>query len=320
MQQESFSKEIKLIKQNLPIHKNSKLMSFFPFLDRNGLLRVSGRLENSDLNFDAKHPIILPEHHPVVVMIVRAMHFKLLHIGPTQMITTLRQNFAIIRAKTLINRIIHECFICRRYRSKVQQQLMGQLPRCRVHFVRAFLQTGIDLAGPFSIKAHNGRGSKRLKAYLVVFVCMATRASHLEIATDLSTDTFIAALIRFQSSRGVCSDIFSDNGTNLTGANRTLSELNQIFRDEVSKEKISSWSNTEGIRWHFIPPAVPTFGGLWEAVVKATKFHLRRVLGNQILTYEELLTLVKQIESILNSRPISELNTDTVDPLTPGHF
>lgn len=106
---------------------------------------------------------------------------------------------------------------------------------------------------------------------------MATRASHLEIVTDLSKDTFIAALIMFQPSRVVCSDIFSDKGTNPTGANRAITELYQFVRDEVSKETISSWNDTEGIRWHFILPAAATFGGLCEAVVKLTKFHLRRV-------------------------------------------
>ena len=79
---------------------------------------------------------------------------------------------------------------------------------------------------------------------------------------------------------------------------------------------------SQGTEWRFIPPSAPHFGGLWEAGVKATKFHLRRVMGEQLLTYEELSTLLCQVEACLNSRPLYPLSSDPSDyqALTPGHL
>lgn len=67
-------------------------------------------------------------------------------------------------------------------------------------------------------------------------------------------------------------------------------------------------------------PAAPP--GIYEAAVKSTKFHLRRVLGAKIYTYEQFMTLLVQIEAILNSRPLYALNDDPKDELaiTPSHF
>ncbi|GFU57534.1 integrase catalytic domain-containing protein [Trichonephila clavipes] len=87
-------------------------------------------------------------------------------------------------------------------------------------------------------------------------------------------------------------------------------------------DKLSGFLSSEGIEWKFIPPRVPSFGGLWEAAVKSVKYHLKRVVGKSNLTYEEFLTVCIQIEKILNSRPICPLtsNIDDLNVLTPAHF
>lgn len=144
---------------------------------------------------------------------------------------------------------------------------------------------------------------------------MGSKAVHLELATDLSTDCFIAVLRRFQARRGICKAIYSDNGSNFVGAARELNEISKIMMSLAIQQD----SAERGTRWHFIPPASPHFGGIWEAAVKSMKYHLKRVLGDTILTYEELLTLLTQIEGMMNSRPLCQSNND-LDALTPGHF
>jgi len=199
---------------------------------------------------------------------------------------------------------------------------MSALPSTRVTPSRAFLNTGLDYAGPFSFKQRSGRGQSVLKCYVALFVCFSTRAIHLELVSDLSTKAFLAALKRFIARRGKPQEISSDCGTNFVGANRELKDLHRqvlsIWKEDIYLNTIAS----EGIKWKFNPPAAPHFGGLWEAGVKSTKYHLRRVMGNSILTYEEFSTLLTQIEACLNSRPLSPLSSDPTDlnVLTPGHF
>ncbi|GFU21860.1 integrase catalytic domain-containing protein [Trichonephila clavipes] len=126
----------------------------------------------------------------------------------------------------------------------------------------------------------------------------------------------------FISRRGRPSDIFSDNGTNFVGANNEFRKiLKGLFKRE-SSEKFEDFLASESIQWHFNPPAAPHFGGLWEAGVKSLKSHLKRVVGNNILTHEEFFTLVTQVEAVLNSRPLCSLSEDPNDDLalTPAHF
>ncbi|CAK1598015.1 unnamed protein product [Parnassius mnemosyne] len=194
---------------------------------------------------------------------------------------------------------------------------MGSLPAVRCNPARPFLHSGVDYAGPISIRTTKGRGHRSYKGYICLFVCMVTRALHLEAVSDMSTQAFLAAFRRFVSRRGHCAKLWSDNGTTFVGASRELEQLTAI------QSSIAEHLETNGTEWHFIPPHSPNFGGLWEAGVKSTKFHLKRVIGEATLTFEELTTLLSQIEACLNSRPMSTINVDDPGeplPLTPGHF
>ncbi|XP_053989897.1 uncharacterized protein LOC128882338, partial [Hylaeus volcanicus] len=201
-------------------------------------------------------------------------------------------------------------------------QLMGDLPKERVNASdKPFVKTAIDFAGPIKVKTNKLRAAKIVKGYICIFVCMVTRAIHLEPVGDLTAVAFIAALRRFAARRGTITDIFSDNATNFVGANSILSELSEDERDQFDAT-LKEESNKMLIQWHFSPPASPHFNGLAEAAVKSSKFHLKRVIGDSALTFEELATLLCQIEYVLNSRPICELSDDPneIGALTPAHF
>jgi hypothetical protein len=152
---------------------------------------------------------------------------------------------------------------------------------------------------------------------------MVTKAVHLEVVTDLTTDGFLAALTRFVSRRGLCADIYSDCGTNFVGADATLRRLTDPhIKSPSAQDSIQRFSVRRGIKFHFNPPAAPHQGGLWEAAVKGAKYHLKRVIGDTVLTLPEFMTLSVQVEAMLNSRPLTPLSSDPADlsALTPGHF
>ncbi|CAG7826307.1 unnamed protein product, partial [Allacma fusca] len=135
----------------------------------------------------------------------------------------IRQRFWIIRGQLPVKRFVQRCVICFRQRAASLTQKMGDLPPQRVNQARAFLKSGVDYAGPIQIRRSLGpRNTQLVKSYICIFVCLTTHAIHLEPVSDLTTDAFVAALKRFVSRRGLCSDMFSDCGSNFVGADKEL--------------------------------------------------------------------------------------------------
>ncbi|GFW45781.1 integrase catalytic domain-containing protein [Trichonephila clavipes] len=194
--------------------------------DEHGLVRVGGRLQNSQLQFNSKHPIILPSQHSISELLIKEQHIAHLHAGPTLLAHVLRQSHWIVGSRKLINKCIRKCLKCNKFKtSTTTPQLMGNLPKHRATLERPFFSCGIDYAGPVLIKCNKGRGTKSTKGYIALFVCLATKAVHIEAVGDLTTDSFIAALRRFSARRGAPRHIYSDNGTNFVGARRKLDEI-----------------------------------------------------------------------------------------------
>jgi hypothetical protein len=140
--------------------------------------------------------------------------------------------------------------------------------------------------------------------------------------SDLTTDAFIACLRRFVARRGKPTLIWSDHGTNFVGAANELRGLVDFLESQKAQNEISAFCSAQKIQWQFIPEHAPHFGGLWEAAVKSFKSHLRKVVGSVKLTFEEMVTVLTQIEGCLNSRPLVSLplDDDGIEALTPGHF
>lgn len=318
-QQQSFPNEYENLTNKKPIAQKSRLLSLNPFF-RDGIIRVGGRLKNSKISYDRQHQVILPANSHLTKLIILDAHFKTMHGGVQLTMANTRLKYWIMSGKNIIRWTIHKCVTCFRYTATSSQQLMGDLPEPRVTMARPFKNSGVDFAGPLTIKFSVGRGSRTTKAYVALFICFSTKAIHLDAVSDLSTSAFLAAFRRFCGRRGICTNIYSDCGTNFVGASKKLQNGGNEWAKHLNGEMRDTLS-TAGTQWHFIPPGSPHFGGLWEAGVKSMKHHFKRI-SNHNLTFEELSTILCQIESCLNSRPLYPMSNDPDDimALTPGHF
>ncbi|XP_014294754.1 uncharacterized protein [Halyomorpha halys] len=185
---------------------------------------------------------------------------------------------------------------------------MAPLPRARFKKTRPFAQTGVDYTGPFLIKESKRRNASLGKAYLCLFICMSSKALHLELVSALTTKAFLTCLDCFISRCGAPSTISSDHGTNFVGASRFLKE---IYRFQVKNQTaVTNNLALNGVEWKFIPPRAHHFRGLWEAGIKSVKRLLSSSVGSQPFTFEELATALVKIEALLNSRPLCPLTED----------
>lgn len=241
-------------------------------------------------------------------LIVEKIHLENLHPGTQTLLFLVAHPFWILSVRRVIQRCVGCCYWCFRA-NPAKPPLRGDLPVFRVNQAKAFSHVGVDFAGPFSVTATRYRGAWSFKAYVCLFVCTSVKVLHLELVSSLSAEAFLAAFRRFVARLGRCSDVYSDCGTNFVGADNLLQQYSRTAAGSL------------GIWWHFNPPDSPHFGGLWEAGVKSVKTHLARV-GGQIFTYEKLLSILTQIEAVLNSRPLCPTSADPHDleARTPGHF
>ncbi|XP_055615123.1 uncharacterized protein LOC129761429 [Toxorhynchites rutilus septentrionalis] len=320
VQEEAFQPELCALKEG----STHRLRNLNPFVDPiDGTLRVGDRVKKAFIPYDSRHQMLLPAKHPVTELLIRHEHQNNLHAGQRTLLAIVRQRFWPLQVKNTIRKVIRQCIICFRANPLKTTQLMGDLPSYRVQPSPAFFHTGVDYAGPFSIKSlTQARKPMITKGYVCLFVCLSTRAIHLELVSSLTTDAFIATLRRFTGRRGPVSKIFSDNATNFVGAEAELERLSKLFAAEQHVKQLTEFCRSQSITWSFIHPRSPHFGGIWESGVRSVKYHLKRVVGNQQLTFEEMSTVLVQIESVLNSRPLTPCSDDPNDltAVTPAHF
>ena len=210
-QKQSFPNELYHLMHDEPIKTSSPLRALSPFIDKQGLIRVGGRLSKSHLSFSQVHPVILSSKSYVTQLMFNHKHMSLGHCGPSLVLSATGSNVHVIGARRLSRSVCRSCVICRRASAQTEHQMMGQLPSARVTPSPPFGVCGVDYAGPFLLRKGHTRKPVIVKAYLAVFVCYRTKAAHLEVVSDTTTEAFLACLRRFVSRRGLPSDIHSDN-------------------------------------------------------------------------------------------------------------
>ena len=252
-----YSEEITTLKTKTQVKPSSKILKLYPFLD-NEILCVGGRCANADFSDEAKYPRIVPQKSELARLIILDAHHSTLHGGTTQTIAEIRSHFWIPACRNQVRKLIMNCVTCSRFNGKPEHPLMGDLPKKRVTIPsKVFKDVGLDFGGPFLCKE---KDKEFRKVYMALFDCFASKAVHLEVVSDLTTQACIAALRRFTSRRGCPVAIYSDNATNFTESQAELAKLQEIL-NQTHSDSLQSAAAGQLIKWKFIPRA-PHFGGL----------------------------------------------------------
>ena len=321
-----FAETFDQLSQNDSVLVKNHLFKLNPILDENGILRVFGRLKDSEiLDLDAARPIILPKGEHVTKLILRHYHHVVCdHYGGAQyLLARIRERFWPVNGNTAARKILASCAKCKIKKPQKITQQMATLPEFRIpnigelDSIVAYSNTGVDYAGPFITQ--QGRGKSRMKRWICLFTCLQCRAVHIEIVYNLTAESFLLAFERFVSQNSRPKNVYLDNQTTFV---RAEADLQKWLKGNVQSLIGLANQKFPQIEFHFIPPHSPNYGGAWESMIKLAKRGYYDCIKPGIVTDEELLTAFKVVEGHLNSRPLTTVSSDPGDHkvLTPAHF
>ena len=316
VQAKAFPTELNDLRQNVNVRPSSSISRLDPFL-KEGMIRVGGRLQNADLAYNAKHPIIMPSHEKYTEMLVQDVHERLGHAGRQHVLAHVRDRMWILKGNATVRRVLNACLFCKRRFHSTQTQKCANLPNDRVAaFEKPFTNTGVDYFGPFFVR--HGRG--QAKRYGVIFTCLSVRAVHMEVADDLSADSFLCAMRRLVCRRGHVKVLRSDRATNFVGANNELKR--ELQNQEQNEEWIHYKTLKMGMDWVYNVPGASHHGGVWERQIRTIRRLLESMITSTSMKNETLVTFMCEVEAIINSRPLTPVSTDHLDtePLSPNHL
>lgn len=318
LQKVAYQEEWNLLNKRSRLPVRSRLYNLNAFLDDDKILRVGGRLCNSSLPNTLKHPAIIPKEHHVTKMIIAHYHERVKHQGKGLTINEIRSNgYWIIGMNRVVASHISKCVTCRRLRKPTEEQMMADLPPERVDPSAPFSYSGMDCFGPFLVK--NGR--KVHKRYGLLFTCFCSRAIHIEMLDDMSTDCFINGLRCFIAIRGAVRQIKSDQGSNFVGAKNEFKGALQ----EVDTDILTTFLAGQQCDLVMNAPHSSHVGGVWERQIRTVRNILQSTLflSSGRLDDSSLRTFFYEAMAIVNNRPLTTDNLNdpnSLEPITPNHL
>ena len=256
------------------------------------------------LPYDMKFPIFLPAASVLTDLSIKEAHNEVYHQTVSHTLTQLRTEYWVPRGRQVVKKVLSRCALCKLHdASPYKQSSAPLLPKYRVEVVPPFQNVGTDHVGPLFVSDIYSVDKKTHKFYIALFLCCVTRMIHLEIQPDLEASTTIRGMQGTFARVGIPSLLISDN--------------HKTYRSE----KIRNFAREKGIKWRNILDLSPNWGGFYERMNSTIKIALRKTSKNARLSYEELETVVAEIEAVINSRPLSYLHDeDILEPLTPSHL
>ena len=315
VQETAFKNELLALEKKQEIPRTSRLYSLSPYIE-DGVLKVGGRLKNATLLLEQKHPVLLPGKSHITRLIISHYHRQTHHQGKGQTLNHIRsEGYWICGGSSAVAAFIRNCVNCRKLRRPVEEQRMADLPQDRTEPSPPFSFCGMDCFGPFTTK----QGRKEYKRYGLLFVCQFSRAIHIEMLDDMTTDCLINGLRCFIAIRGAVTQIRSDQGSNFIGAKNEF----MAAMKELDIDRVTTYLANKQCEFVFNAPHSSHVGGTWERQIRS----IRGVLNTTLkLSYgrlddASLRCLFYEAMMIVNSRPLTTLSSDpNVEVLTPNQL
>ncbi|XP_047986686.1 uncharacterized protein LOC125226671 [Leguminivora glycinivorella] len=272
------------------------------FVDVDGLLRCRGRMANTTWSYDMKYPILLPKNSEFTDRVIKETHESNYHVGAPHTLSIIRERYWIPQGKAQVMKVLKRCTQCVKHGGgPYRLPATPALPPERVNYNTPFTYTGVDYLGPLFVSTQTGKE----KRWIALFTCLTVRAIHLELVKDLSAEECLLALRRFIAARNKPQRIYSDNATCF----KLVAEMVQ-----------QPFCVKNDIQWKFICQLAPWHGGFYERLIGMVKHCLKRTLEKHLLNDTRLLTVVKEVENVLNSRPLTRVGTEVEHVLCPADF
>lgn len=271
------------------------------YKNQDGVLRCKGRFKHTDLTLDQKEPILLPKNSEFTHNIISKLHETNYHVGVSHTLALLRQKYWVPHGRSTVQKVIRRCKQCVKYGGgPFRLPAMPDLPAERVKLSLPFAFTGLDYFGPLLVEE-----ATREKRWVCLFTCLTIRAVHMEIVKDLSAEECLLAIRRFIAVRGLPQLIVSDNATQF-----------KLTADVL----VSDYCMQNNLRWKFIPELAPWFGGFYERLIGLVKHSMKRTVDKHLLNHNQLCTVIKEIEAVINTRPLTTVGAELEYVLTPSDF
>ncbi|KAF1768839.1 hypothetical protein GCK72_000652 [Caenorhabditis remanei] len=272
-----------------------------PVLDVDGLWRAHQRVPSPVLASDTNKLILVHKKHRLARLVVMETHIKNVHLPATYLVAALRTRYWIQADKQLADSVIRSCIPCQRVNNKpFEYPFSRTLPRFRTTPSTPFQHVGLDYGGPLNYRLDDG--SCIGKAYVLVYTCLVTRATHLELIPDGTTEMYLLGLRNAFSRRGVPASIYSDNARTFTLGAKIISD---DVRNYVPSTSFTTFLAYHEINFRYITPLAPWQGGIYERVVGIVKHQLRKEIGKHLEPFFVLTHVIVRVESMLNSRPLT---------------
>jgi hypothetical protein len=282
-------------------------------LDEHGMIRSYSRYDNADMEEESRNPALLPKNSWFTRLIVRDNHERLLHSGVLHTLSETRKEFWIPQGRQLVRRVITQCVPCRKHKnSPFALPRMPSWPRERVSRSAPFQFTGVDYFGPMKVKFQTKDLEKNpvvqvFEASVALFTCLAVRAVHLEYVLSTSAQDFVNCFKRFIARRGTPQQMISDNAPQFR-LMKTITD--KAWHKILTDEGLLRFSSSKGIDWKYTVELAPWQGGVYERLIGLVKSTIKRAVGRRMLDWQEFITLITEVEAIVNSRPITFVSDD----------